>query len=69
MFFLSDISLSDTPDLMLPGSLSKEFCGPAYIIVEMDSAHEINENDETNNMMPAPITVDCDNGADEGDIT
>ena len=66
--FLSDISLSDTPDLTLPGSLGKEFCGPIYIIVEMDSEHEISENDEINNVMPSPITINCDIGGDEGNV-
>ena len=60
--------MTDPDNFRLPIGLNKEFCGPVYVIVEMDSAHEISENNEVNNMMPAPITVDCDNGADEGDI-
>lgn len=56
------LDLSDPTNLQLPEDVSKEFCGPVYVIVELDSAHEINENDELNNMMAAPITIDCGEG-------
>ena len=54
--------LSVTGSLFVPENIHHKFCGPVFVIVEMDSTDLVAEVDEINNARAKKLTVVCAEG-------
>ena len=54
--------LSVTGSLFIPENIHRKFCGPVFVIVEMDSTDLVAEVDEMNNARAKKLTVVCAEG-------
>ena len=46
----------------LPNSVVIQYCGHVFLIAEVDSASQVPEPDETNNVKAASVFIPCDGG-------
>ena len=48
--------------VVIPSDLDPVYCGPVFLIAEVDSTNVVSEVDETNNVRVQKLTVNCAQG-------